>query len=255
MQRIYKTCPPKGLILWFNNRNPKPSIWDHLNSSDKKILEKGDFDYSKRKLRNYLFKEQNSQCCYCNKLILDDHTSKIEHYKPKDIYKNETFNYYNLILSCDGNSKRKSDKKYHCDKFKENNEIELNPMKQNHLNDFVYDEYGNIFSKNNICINAINVLGLDCKTLINRRKNIIEGVVYDEHGNYYCSKHYRNLFIRSIFKPLEFKNQIHFVLLNLVNRKDKTICLGALWCSKTYIKVMQVVMIMANFKFYKYKMK
>jgi len=255
MLRIYKTTPPKEYILWYNNRIPKPSMWDHLNSSDKKVLEEGDFDYSKNRLRNYLHKEQSGICSYCNKRIKNDHSSKIEHFLPKGIYINETFNYYNLILSCDGNAERESDKKYHCDKLKEDNEIRINPTKQKYLNEIIYDEFGNIFSEHVECIRAITILGLECKSLINRRKTIINGIVFDLNGNYYESEYYRKQFIKTIYKPLEFNLQIQIVLLNLLNSNDRLICLGVLGLTNAYKKFIQLIKITAKFKYYNYKMK
>ncbi len=255
MKQILKSTPPKEFILWYNNRIPPPTIWDHLNSSDKKTLDRGDFDYSKNKLRSYLFKEQKAICAYCNQRIENDYTSKIEHFLPKKIYIKETFNYYNLILSCDGNSKRKSDKKYHCDNLKGDTEIKINPTKREYLNELVYDEFGNIFSNNQTCESDIITLGLNCPTLVNRRKQIFEGIVFDLDGNYYKSYYYRFVLIKSIVKPIEFKDQTQYVLLNLMNDFDRTICIGLLKVVNILHRFSQIISIFRNAKYYKYKMK
>ena len=77
-----------------------------VNASNKKVFWK---KYKKRrKLKEYLLEnEQNYLCCYCESKVEIDGEAKggshIEHLKPKSLdYDNLTFDYYNLVVSCQG---------------------------------------------------------------------------------------------------------------------------------------------------------
>ena len=225
MERIFKYSPPQGFIDWYKNRVPRPTIWDHLPSSDPQVIEEGIFYYSKERLRAELYKEQYAICCYCNKSIQNDHTSIIEHFLPRSVYELETFNYNNLLLSCDGNYKKETDKKYHCDKLKQDKVLKLNPSNILYLKDLIYDEFGGIYSNTNEGIEAIKVLGLDCNSLVNRRKIIIGDIVFDNFNSYSKSSKYRKIFFKIINRPIEFKYQIINIMLNKMNIIDKSMCL------------------------------
>ena len=73
-------------------------VWD--------ILPPSGASFSKEKLRQILHAEQKGVCCYCGQEIKLTDKLPIEHFRPKveDKFKN-TFDYYNLMLSCDGNKK------------------------------------------------------------------------------------------------------------------------------------------------------
>jgi len=63
---------------------------------------------NKRKLKEFILsKEQYFLCCYCEKKVtVDKESSHIEHIKPKspqNQYANLTFDYNNLLVSCEGN--------------------------------------------------------------------------------------------------------------------------------------------------------
>lgn len=116
----------------------KSEIWDN--------------DYkNKRVLKEYILKnEQNYLCGYCeSRVTLDD--SHIEHIKPKSIdYDNLTFEYSNLLVSCDGKCHVDGKQPLTCGHKKDNYFDEskfLNPTTNLDIRDyFVYTDNGYIGS-------------------------------------------------------------------------------------------------------------
>jgi len=130
----------KQLKVDIKNSNNKPKVWND--------------DYkNKRVLKKYILEnEQNYLCGYCEaKVTLDD--SHVEHIKPKKLdYDNLTFNYNNLLVSCNGICFSKSNKPITCghrkgSKFDENKF--LNPTTIKNIRDyFIYTDNGFIGSSN-----------------------------------------------------------------------------------------------------------
>lgn len=103
----------------------------------------------KRALKEYILEnEQNYLCCYCEaKLTLDN--SHIEHIKPKSLdYDNLTFNYANLLVSCEGKCFTDGTKPLTCGHKKGNRFDEnkfLNPTIIKNIREyFIYTDNGNI---------------------------------------------------------------------------------------------------------------
>ena len=64
--------------------------------------------YDKDQLRQHLLKEQGHICCYCGiELSGGKGKTVIEHLSPKSVFKNSTYTYTNLLLSCLGGKKYK----------------------------------------------------------------------------------------------------------------------------------------------------
>lgn len=94
----YKTPSGKDFETFCKDAEKTDTVWNILPSKGEVI--------SKEILREALYKEQKGICCYCGQGIKLSDNLPIEHFKPKeaDKYKN-TFNYFNLLLSCDGNKR------------------------------------------------------------------------------------------------------------------------------------------------------
>ncbi|AFC26611.1 hypothetical protein [Saprospira grandis] len=76
-------------------------IYKYLDHSRERYL--GDTEgYTKEALRKTLVEEQAYLCCYCGKQIELNHKTIIEHLYPKSKDKSKTFEYANLLASCDG---------------------------------------------------------------------------------------------------------------------------------------------------------
>ena len=92
-----------------------------------------DYPVSKRPLKEYVLQnEQNYLCIYCeSKVELDN--SHLEHIKPKarDKFPELTFNYANIVVSCNGNCHTEDEEYYSCGHIKDNEYDEtkfLNPI-------------------------------------------------------------------------------------------------------------------------------
>ena len=144
MKYIKKTPEPdffksetEILKLKFETTEQKSGIWDEYRN--------------KRKLKEHILeKEQNYLCCYCEaKVTLEN--SHIEHIKPKSLdYDNLTFDYNNLLISCNGTCFSSENKPKTCGHKKENKFNEnlfLNPIVVENIRAyFIYTDNGYIGS-------------------------------------------------------------------------------------------------------------
>jgi uncharacterized protein (TIGR02646 family) len=229
MEWIRKSLPPKLFQLWYLHEKPFPKSWDKLPSTKKEEVkrEKGIYYYSKEELRTFLFNEQNKRCGYCNQIIRNDESSPVEHLEPRKYHPTKRFDYYNLILSCDGNVKRETDVHVHCDNLKDKKEIPIFPTQKKCEKLFIYDEFGNIFSKSVNGKKVIEVLGLNCPFLKNKREEILLDYVYNNQLYKKTSNEYKQSYLEILANDnIEFKNQILSVLLNFMDKNDKKQCIN-----------------------------
>ncbi|MEA2018376.1 MAG: retron system putative HNH endonuclease [Campylobacterota bacterium] len=133
MKYIQKTSTPQ----FFIDDTKDLDIWNDYYSN------------KKRNLKQYILdNEQNYLCGYCeSKVILDN--SHLEHIKPKSLdEENLTFNYNNIIVSCEGKCYTTDNTPESCghkklDEFDE--ELFLNPTTQNDIRAyFTYESNGTI---------------------------------------------------------------------------------------------------------------
>lgn len=61
--------------------------------------------FNKSQLKSSLVEEQGYICCYCGQRIFKDSNTRIEHCSPKSDNKALTYEYNNLLASCQGGSK------------------------------------------------------------------------------------------------------------------------------------------------------
>ena len=94
-------------------KNQSPAIFEQWKEQHKEEIENCSLDweefgskygYENARLRESLAEEQGHICCYCGQDISPESgkSTTIEHFKPKGVYKNLTFDYQNLMLSCKG---------------------------------------------------------------------------------------------------------------------------------------------------------
>lgn len=151
---------------------------------------------TKQQLIKQLIIEQKGLCCYCMQQF-ENGVYHIEHLVPQSAFKNEEVNYYNLFLSC-GNSKST---KLHCGHSKKNDQIVktisyFNPntnekcqdlFKYNLIGEILpiqgkesikdnYKHYETLNSNTKSLLGSIEVLNLNCKSLIADRKKIADAV-------------------------------------------------------------------------------
>ncbi len=147
----------------------------------------------KDELRHSLFDEQGGICCYCGKRISDNYTSVIEHLYPRGLkqYVHLQLEYTNLLCSCDGGvsdrtGKSKAEKRKfpsYCDDKKNNRVLKVHPLCIDCEKKFGYDEEGHIYGLTPEAGETIEILGLDCATLVNLRKAAIEPYVEQQQSD------------------------------------------------------------------------
>ncbi len=76
-------------------------------------------------LKDALLKEQKYICCYCMQRISKD-KMKIEHWQPQSKFPELQLAYSNLLAACLGNESQPKHLQ-HCDTYKANSEIKVNP--------------------------------------------------------------------------------------------------------------------------------
>ena len=133
----------KELQLELESSKNKSKIWDNLRC--------------KRELKEYILEnEQNGLCGYCEAKIKDINKSHIEHIEAKNRdYINLTFDYNNLIVSCDGLCFNDKNQRLTCGHKKDSKgykvdyNLFLNPTKTENIRDyFIYSEQGFIGASN-----------------------------------------------------------------------------------------------------------
>jgi uncharacterized protein (TIGR02646 family) len=196
MRTILKQVEPDGFISWKSANQEKIDryiaegktgevIWKLLLSNLGK--DEAINDYSASQLRRVLVEEQFHICCYCNDSIKGESLdTKIEHFLPKETYKEDIFNYLNLIAACNGgerdekppNEPNRRTINLHCDTHKgpkDPSQFQLvSPFDNDSSTHFLFRESGEISGITQKGIDTISFLNLDCPKLNLRRKAVIK---------------------------------------------------------------------------------
>lgn len=164
MRYIAKGAEPKDFAEW--RRKNRGANWDDFYDSSEYPI-----------VKSRLVNEQNNLCCYCEISINGDGDTHIEHHKPKSRYIRDTFNYQNLLASCQGpdccGHKKQSD---YFDEL-------VSPLSTNCQERFIYTGLGNIIPKDendSFAHDTIDLLGLDCNRLRDRRESILKALEHPE---------------------------------------------------------------------------
>ncbi|EJF51926.1 TIGR02646 family protein [Saprospira grandis DSM 2844] len=168
MKHIKKTSPPP----FFSSTVAGLTAWRHFSK--------------KRSTKQHILQEeQNYLCCYCEKRVSLDN-SHLEHIYPKSKYPSQTFDYNNLIVSCEGThcNLDESTSKNICGhkKLNEFNPINfLDPTTTTDIGEyFIYNKEGEILASTKDSVKAdymINTLNLNYSGLIESRKNTVRALV------------------------------------------------------------------------------
>ncbi|MDF5728863.1 MAG: TIGR02646 family protein [Rhizonema sp. PD38] len=87
MKHIKKSQEPSSLTQWKQKLGSRTPDWKSFSQP------------VKNEVYQSLLQEQGYICCYCSRPI-SRQNCHIEHFKPKSVYRNLTFDYTNLIASC-----------------------------------------------------------------------------------------------------------------------------------------------------------
>ncbi|MEX5574916.1 HNH endonuclease [Pseudomonas lijiangensis] len=88
----------------------KKTLWEEFYGYVSKITPTVTGKAIRNHIRKIIEKEQNHQCCYCRRPLLNNAYAKpIEHILPQDTFVQHTFNILNLSISCVDCNSKKSD--------------------------------------------------------------------------------------------------------------------------------------------------
>ncbi|MBK7760284.1 MAG: hypothetical protein IPI35_28520 [Deltaproteobacteria bacterium] len=96
MRFIQKGTPPEVAV----ELRARKARWGEEGKGEKAILREAAID------------EQRGLCAYCNGRLKRDHTTTLEHWRPRSDDKTEHFDWLNLLAVCPGGTSRD----LHCDK-------------------------------------------------------------------------------------------------------------------------------------------
>ena len=153
------------------------TIFGLLKSSRAK--EPIDHDYSKSELREALLNEQGFICCYCNQTIANNEKTFIEHLQDKGTFRQLTFEYTNLLASCNGSQKMPKPRHQHCDTEKGSQNLLLSPLDEFCEIQLYFSSKGVVYARCEDGENAIRVLNLNAPQLVRQRMEAIESQIYD----------------------------------------------------------------------------
>ena len=127
----------------------------------KKFGDNGD----RKKVREQLESVQDDLCAYCENSLEDN--AHIDHFKPKSLDRNVTFEWENLVVSCTNNDS--------CGNKKANNfQIYwINPYLTDTSEMFKFYSDGQIIGSNSDAEKIIKDFGLDCPRLKEKREGIL----------------------------------------------------------------------------------
>ncbi|MEM7557186.1 MAG: retron system putative HNH endonuclease [Cyanobacteria bacterium P01_A01_bin.84] len=177
MKYIRKKKQPSSLADWNRKLGNKVPNW--------KSFARG----VKNELYQALLAEQGYICGYCG-IPISRKKCHIEHFRPKSKYRHLTFEYTNLIASCQGEDEKKPTRPVHCGHKKGawfDEELMISPLDQNCTKYFHYSGYGEIIPTEKPELEAaakttIQKLALNIDKLRKMRRAAIDGVLEVTEG-------------------------------------------------------------------------
>ena len=134
MKYIQKSAEPTSLSTWKIKQCDKIPTWKSFG----RTVVKG-------QLLEILLKEQGYICCYCG-VAIDKGSCHIEHFKPQGIDETVKFDYFNLIVSCQGEDQQPR-VPVHCGHNKDqwyDEKLLVSPLIANCVDFFKYSAAGEI---------------------------------------------------------------------------------------------------------------
>ncbi|MEH2241351.1 retron system putative HNH endonuclease [Nostoc sp.] len=177
MKYIQKCKEPSSFTEWKNRRTNKTTLWTKIKQA------------VKSNLHETLLHEQGYICCYCG-ASLKGNESHIEHFKPKSLYTTLTFEYMNLMISCQGEDEEKPRVPVHCGHKKNNwyeEDLLVSPLISNCADFFKYPASGEILptddlDKNLAAKETIEKLALNISKLQDMRRLAIDAALLATDG-------------------------------------------------------------------------
>ncbi|MEH2161500.1 MAG: retron system putative HNH endonuclease [Nostoc sp.] len=177
MKNIKKGAKPISLTKWNNKLGGNILSWKKFKQSVKNDVFQA------------LLCEQGYICCYCGASIMRNECH-IEHLKPRSIYTQLTYEYTNLIVSCQGEDEAKLRVPVHCGHRKDNwydEHLMVSPLEITCADFFKYLPSGEIQSTDEPAKKAatettIEKLALNISKLQNMRRLAIDAALLATDG-------------------------------------------------------------------------
>lgn len=176
MKHIEKGPQPKSLAA-YNKKVSANTKWKSFNRS------------VKNDTYDAILHEQGYICCYCG-IHISRRRCHIEHYRPKSKYTHLTFDYSNLISSCQGEDEQRPTKPVHCGHKKGgwfDEDLMISPLDPNCSKYFRYTGAGEILPTEDpehqqAAETTIKMLALDINKLKKMRRKVVDGVIQATEG-------------------------------------------------------------------------
>lgn len=136
-----------------------------------------------QELRESLVREQRGLCCYCLcRIVPHELEMKVEHWRSQRRYPDEQLIYTNLLGACKGGEKPNPDDERdvdrHCDTFKGDKDLSLNPAVDDVESMISYLKDGRVRSSNDTFNEELSsVLNLNTFAMVNQRKAVINSLL------------------------------------------------------------------------------
>ncbi len=176
MKHIEKGSEPKSLTA-YNRKVSANTKWKSFNK------------HVKNDVYQSILHEQGYICCYCG-IQISRRRCHIEHYRPKSKYTHLTFDYSNLISSCQGEDEKRPTKPVHCGHKKGgwfDEDLMISPLDPNCSKYFKYTGAGEILPTEDpehqeAAETTIKMLALDINKLKKMRRKVFDGVIQATEG-------------------------------------------------------------------------
>lgn len=161
MRKIDKSQEPISLINW-KRREPNQTYRELKNDKVNGVA-------ILREIRNICISEQYHLCAYCcDRISLD--TCHNEHIQSQDSFPQFSLNHNNIVASCNNQN--------HCGHNKNTDILNLTPLMIECETELKFYLSGSVEGLTDRAKETIKILGIDNKALVNKRKQIIENLIY-----------------------------------------------------------------------------
>lgn len=162
MRFIQKGTPPEVAV----ELRARKARWGEEGAGEKAILREAAID------------EQRGLCAYCNGRLQRDHTTTLEHWRPRSEPNTEHFDWQHLFAVCPGGTPRIE----HCDRSRRNKPLTLNPASRSPNTEQLVEYYddGHVGSEDpDVEAELVKTLNLNAALLVRWRRATLDAITHE----------------------------------------------------------------------------
>lgn len=160
MRQINKSPEPISLTKWKQK---------HLNLTYRDLNNDVGGIQTRKDIRELCISDQYHLCAYCcNRISMND--SHNEHIKCQDFFPQNSLSFDNIVASCNTIKQ--------CGNIKKTNNLDLTPLMPECETEIKFYLNGQVKFISDRAEQAIKILGINNKGLINKRKELINALIY-----------------------------------------------------------------------------